>query len=203
MIGNLIIVSAPSGAGKTTLVSEVVKHDGQVKPSVSYTSRTPRAGEVDGVHYHFVSTREFEAMIERGDFLERAQVHGNLYGTSRQVVEELRNTGFDCVLTIDVQGAAQAKAFYPEAIGVFILPPSYQALVERLGTRGTDSSDDLKVRLHNALVELSHYWSFDYLLINEDLVRARDELAAIIIAERCRRDRRAALAEQILKTFRR
>jgi guanylate kinase len=202
MVGNLIIVSAPSGAGKTTLVSEVAKLDRQIKPSVSFTSRTPRAGEVDGVHYHFVTTGEFERMVERGEFLEWAQVHGNLYGTSRQVVEGIRNTGFDCILTIDVQGAAQARAFYPEAVGVFILPPSYQALVERLDTRGTDSSNDLKVRMHSALVELSHYRSFDYLLINEDLVRARDELAAIIIAERCLREKRAALAEEILITFR-
>src|SRR5262245_45409205 len=118
MIGNLIIVSAPSGAGKTTLVNEVVKGESHVRSSISYTSRAPRAGEVDGRHYHFVSTDEFEAMIKSGDFLEWAQVHGNLYGTSRRSVEEMRAAGFDVILTIDVQGAGQARTLYPDAISV-------------------------------------------------------------------------------------
>ena len=201
MIGNLIIVSAPSGTGKTTLVNEVIKSDQHVKRSISFTSRMPRAGEIDGVHYHFVTRERFHLMAERGEFLEWAQVHGNFYGTSLRGVDELRNAQFDVILTIDVQGARSARSMFPEAISIFLLPPSYQSLVERLDARGTDASDDLKVRLDNALGELAHFQSFDYLVINDDLTRAADEVAAIIIAERCRRVRRAAVAEKILQTF--
>src|SRR5215831_8444364 len=144
MIGNLFIVSAPSGAGKTTLVGAVVAADTRIRESVSFTSRPARMGEADGVHYHFVSRAEFEAMIERGDFLEWAEVHGNLYGTSRRQVEELRAAGYDVVLTIDVQGAAQARALFPDAVGVFVLPPSRKTLLERLETRGANAAEDLQ-----------------------------------------------------------
>jgi guanylate kinase len=201
MIGNLIIISAPSGTGKTTLINEVIKRDDYVKQSISYTSRLPRAGEIDGVHYHFVTRKRFNSMVDRGEFLEWAQVHGNFYGTSLKVVDELRGAQYDVILTIDVQGAHSARAMFPEAISIFILPPSYQSLVERLDARGTDASDELKVRLANALGELAHFQSFDYLVINDDLARATDELTAIIIAERCRRVRRATVAEKILQTF--
>jgi guanylate kinase len=201
MTGNLIIVSAPSGAGKTTLVNEVVRRDPRVKSSISYTSRSPRAGEVDGVDYHFVTVDGFERMIERGDFLEWAEVHGNLYGTSRQAVEEWRAAGLDVVLTIDVQGAATARVLYPDAIQVFILPPSYQDLIKRLSRRGGCFSDDLKLRMRNALDEIKQYDNFDYVVINDDLNRATEELAAIILAERCRCRRRKQSVEQILRTF--
>ena len=201
MIGNLIIVSAPSGAGKTTLVSEVLKRDSRIKPSVSFTSRAPRNGEENGVHYNFVSADEFRAMIERGDLLEWAEVHGNLYGTSRRLVERLRGEGFDVVLTIDVQGAGQARKLFPDAVGVFILPPSYQTLLDRLDTRGANGADDLQTRLRNAIGEMAEYKNFDYAIINDDLNQATDELAAIVLAERCRRHRRSELAEQIIKTF--
>lgn len=201
MNGNLIIVSAPSGAGKTTLVSEVLKRDQRIKPSVSFTSRAPRNGEENGVHYNFVSADEFRAMIERGDLLEWAEVHGNLYGTSRRLVERLRGEGFDVVLTIDVQGAGQARKLFPDAVGVFILPPSYQTLLDRLDTRGANGADDLQTRLRNAIGEMAEYKNFDYAIINDDLNQATDELAAIILAERCRRHRRSELAEQIIKTF--
>ncbi len=201
MTGNLIIVSAPSGAGKTTLVSELIERDGKVKPSISYTSRPQRPGEENGVHYFFVTPEEFDIMIERGEFLEWARVHGNLYGTSRSQVERLRASGSDAVLTIDVQGAELARKQYPEAIGIFVLPPSYRTLVERLGERRTDSSEDLKLRMRNALNELAQYKSFDYLLINKDLAVAAEELSAIIKAERCRCERRAETAEQIIQTF--
>lgn len=201
MNGNLIIVSAPSGAGKTTLVSEVLTRDQQIKPSVSYTSRAPREGEANGVHYNFVSADEFRRMIERSDFLEWAEVHGNLYGTSRRLVERLRAEGFDVILTIDVQGAEQARLLFPDAVGVFILPPSYQTLLARLDTRGANGADDLQLRLRNALDELAQYQNFDYVIINDDLQQATSELAAIILAERCRRSRRGELAEQIIKTF--
>jgi guanylate kinase len=201
MNGNLIIVSAPSGAGKTTLVNQVVRGDPRVKSSISYTSRPPRAGEVDGVDYHFVTMDRFQGMIERGDFLEWAEVHGNLYGTSRSAVEEWRAAGFDVVLTIDVQGAATARGLYPDAIEIFILPPSYQDLIKRLSRRGGSSPDDLKLRVQNALNEINQYDNFDYIVINDDLNMATEELAAIILAERCRCRRRKQSVEQILRTF--
>lgn len=201
MTGNLIIVSAPSGAGKTTLVEAVMRLDQEVKESVSFTSRTPRAGEQHGVHYYFVARAEFEAMIERGDFLEWAEVHGNLYGTSRKVVEELRAAGRDVILTIDVQGADQARKLFSDAISVFVLPPSRDTLLRRLDTRGANSSEDLQTRLKNALYELAQYKNFDYIVINDDLNRATGELAAIVTAERCRRNRRSEIAEQIINTF--
>ncbi len=140
-------------------------------------------------------------MIANGDFLEWAEVHGNLYGTSRQVVEESRAAGFDVILTIDIQGAAQARRFFPDAIGVFILPPSLDALIERLESRGADTADDRRLRLSNALHEIEQYVNFDYVVINDDLNRAHDELAAIIAAERCRLKRRSEIAERILQTF--
>ncbi|HKE04542.1 MAG TPA: guanylate kinase [Blastocatellia bacterium] len=201
MNGNLIIVSAPSGAGKTTLVGEALKRDNRVRASISFTSRPPRADEEQGVHYHFVSRAEFEAMIANGDFLEWAEVHGNLYGTSRRVVEEARAAGFDMILTIDIQGAAQARRLFPDAIGVFLLPPSLDALIERLESRGTDTADDRQLRLSNALHEIEQYVNFDYVVINDDLNRASDELAAIITAERCRLNRRSEIATRILRTF--
>ncbi|MCI0336742.1 MAG: guanylate kinase [Acidobacteria bacterium] len=203
MNGNLIIVSAPSGTGKTTLVYEAIKRDNFVKPSISYTSRAPRSGEKNGVDYYFVTSDEFETMIERGDFLEWARVHGNLYGTPRQSVEALRAAGYDVILTIDVQGASTARRLFPEATGVFILPPSYEALVNRLGMRGGGTSDDLQLRMQNALDEIAHYPNFDYVVINNDLNKAADELAAIILAERCRLERQTEVVEQILQTFRR
>ncbi|MEO6726911.1 MAG: guanylate kinase [Blastocatellia bacterium] len=201
MTGNLFIVSAPSGAGKTTLVGAVVQADGRVKESVSFTSRAARVGEQDGVHYHFVPRGEFEAMIGNGDFLEWAEVHGNLYGTSRRLVEELIAAGNDVILTIDVQGATQARALFPGAVGVFILPPSRQVLLQRLQTRGANAADDLQIRLINALYELAQYKHFDYVIINDDLKRATSELIAIITAERCRLKQRDEIAEQIIQPF--
>lgn len=201
MLGNLIIVSAPSGAGKTTIVSEALKSLARVKPSVSYTSRAARVGEQAGVHYHFVARAEFEAMIGAGDFLEWAEVHGNLYGTSRRYVEQLRAAGDDVLLTIDVQGAAQTRYLFPDAISVFILPPSHPTLLDRLSKRGANSLQDTQLRLRNARAEVAQYEDFDYVIINDNLPQATVELAAIILAERCRRARRSAVAEQILKTF--
>jgi guanylate kinase len=142
-------------------------------------------------------------MVGRGDFLEWAEVHGNLYGTSRRLVNDLRAAGFDVILTIDVQGAEQARKLFPDAVSVFIMPPSYRTLVERLGVRGGHSSDDLQMRLRNSLDELSHFQNFDYVVINDDLDKATEELAAIIVAERCRRDRRNEVAQNIMQTFRR
>src|SRR5262245_1484635 len=201
MIGNLIIVSAPSGAGKTTLVAGALGRDDRVRPSISFTSRRPRAGEEQGDHYHFVSRAEFESMVANGDFLEWAEVHGNLYGTSRRTVEEIRSVGYDVILTIDIQGAAQARKLFPDAISVFIMPPSLDALAERLESRGTDTASDRRLRLDSALHEMEQYVDFDYVVINDDLNRAIDELAALITAERCRAARRREIAARILQTF--
>jgi guanylate kinase len=201
MAGNLIIVSAPSGAGKTTLVAAVIRRLDQVMPSVSYTARSRRVGETDGVDYHFVGPDEFDAMIARDEFLEWAEVHGNRYGTSRSVVEQLLGRDMDVILTIDVQGAANARALYPQAITVFVLPPSYAALVDRLRGRGANETSDLRLRLLNGRSEIEQFRYFDYLVINDDLGRATEELAAIIMAARCRRERRATVAENILMTF--
>jgi len=201
MIGNLIIVSAPSGAGKTTLVAGALGRDSRARPSISFTSRHPRAGEKQGVHYHFVSRAEFEAMIANGDFLEWAEVHGNLYGTSRRAVEEVRSSGSDVILTIDIQGAAQARQLFPDAVSVFIMPPSLDALAERLESRGTDTAHDRRLRLESALHEMEQYVNFDYVVINDDLNRAINELGAIITAERCRTGRRGEIGARILQTF--
>ena len=201
MIGNLIIVSAPSGAGKTTLVAGALGRDNRARPSISFTSRSPRAGEKQGVHYNFVSRDEFEAMIANGDFLEWAEVHGNLYGTSRRAVEEARSSGSDVILTIDIQGAAQARQLFPDAVSVFIMPPSLDALAERLESRGTDTAHDRRLRLESALHEMEQYVNFDYVVINDDLNRAINELGAIITAERCRTGRRREVGARILQTF--
>src|SRR5262245_37819652 len=201
MHGNLIIVSAPSGAGKTTLVAGALERDNRVRSSISYTSRRARADEEQGAHYHFVSRDEFEAMIANDDFLEWAEVHGNLYGTSRRAVEDIRSAGLDVILTIDIQGAAQARNLFSDAISVFIMPPSLDALARRLENRGTDTAYDRRLRLDGALHEMEQYVNFDYVVINDDLDRAIDELVAIITAERCRTARRREIAARILQTF--
>ena len=202
MAGNLIIISAPSGAGKTTLVREVLKRDRSVRPSVSYTSRAPREKERHGLDYFFITRDDFEAMVERGEFLEWAYVHANLYGTASRQLEETLKFGYDVLLAIDVQGADQIRKLFPDAISIFILPPSYEVLIDRLGYRGDNDDEDLNLRMHNAFDELLDYKKFDYLVINDDLVRATDELMSIIVAERCRRNKRVWAAEKIIKTFR-
>jgi guanylate kinase len=201
MQGNLIIVSAPSGAGKTTIVGEALRRDPRVRPSISFTSRSPRPGETDGVHYHFVSPEAFDAMIARGEFLEWAEVHGRLYGTSRRLVERLRGEGHDVIMTIDVQGARQARDLFPDAVSVFILPPAFETLLDRLHGRGANLSDDLQVRLRNARTEIAECNNFDYVIINDALDHAVGELLAILVAERCRPTRRLAAIEEILTTF--
>jgi guanylate kinase len=200
-IGNLIIVSAPSGAGKTTLVTEVLRLDSRVRPSISFTSRTPRAGEIDGVHYHFVTFERFQSLIEAGELLEWALVHGNYYGTGRQAITDLRQAGFDVILTIDVQGEQQVRQFFSDAVTVFILPPSYQVLVERMDNRGDTDNAAFRLRLRNALGEVASYRRFDYVIVNDHLPEAVDELATIIRAARFRGDRRSMIAEEILQTF--
>lgn len=201
MQGNLIIISAPSGTGKTTIVAEVLRRMNGICASVSYTSRLPREGEEHSKHYHFVTRAEFEAMIARNEFLEWAEVHGNLYGTSRVYVQELLASGFDVILIIDVQGAAIIRRDFPEAVTVFILPPSYEAMLARLHVRDAGKTESLELRLHNAEEEVAQYKFYDYLIVNDELEQAVQEFAAIILAERCRREKRAAAADSILDHF--
>jgi guanylate kinase len=201
MAGNLIIVSAPSGAGKTTLVEKMLARLDGIRPSVSMTARPPRPGEQDGRHYHFVTPGAFHEMMERGELLEWAKVHGNLYGTSKKVVEETLASGLDIVLTIDVQGARATKALFADSTSIFILPPSRASLLERLRTRGANEEQDLQVRIGNAKHELEEYRNFDYVIINDDREHATEELIAIIRAKRCEREDRASIAEEILSQF--
>ena len=201
MAGILFIISAPSGSGKSTLVTQLRTLVEGLDFSISYTTRAPRGSEENGREYHFTTRDEFERMVAAGEFLEWAEVHGNLYGTSRRVVAEQREAGFDVLLTIDVQGAATCRRLFPEAIGVFILPPSRSVLEARLAGRGANHGDDLKVRMTNARTELLEYRYFDYLVINDDIDQAIAEMVAIIRAERCSRERRAEIGERILKDF--
>lgn len=184
MSGTLYIVSAPSGAGKTSLVQALLAADNQVRKSVSYTTRKPRPGETHGRQYHFVDVAEFERMAERREFLESATVHGNRYGTSREWVVEQTAGGRDVVLEIDWQGAAQVRSLYPEAVSVFILPPSLAALEARLRDRAQDGEDVIRRRLAAAPVEIAHFTEFDYVIINEDFHRAAQDLVSIVRAER-------------------
>jgi guanylate kinase len=186
MSGNLFIVAAPSGAGKTTLVNALLASHGDLALSVSYTTRSPRPGEVDHREYHFISEPEFLAMIERGEFLEHAQVHGNRYGTSAPWIREQTAAGSDLLLEIDWQGAQQVRRQIPDAIGIFVLPPSMQELERRLRKRGQDSDEVMQRRLAAARDEISHAGEFDYVIINKDFDEALADLAAIVRASRLR-----------------
>jgi guanylate kinase len=186
MSGNLYIVSAPSGAGKTSLVAALLETDGLIRKSVSYTTRPPRPGEIDGRHYHFVSAGEFGKMAQAGDFLESALGHGNHYGTSRQWVKEQLAGDIDIVLEIDWQGAAQVRKLMPGNISIFILPPSVETLLQRLNARGQDSPETINQRIANAREEIAHVADFDYVIINSDFRVAAGELQDIVRAERLR-----------------
>lgn len=186
MSGNLYIVSAPSGAGKTSLVANLLGADSGIRKSVSYTTRGPRPGETDGRHYHFVTPETFEQMAQSGDFLESALVHGNRYGTSRRWVEEQLAADTDIVLEIDWQGAAQVRRLMPGAISIFILPPSFEALLQRLNSRAQDAPEVITTRLANAREEISHVHDFDYVIINNEFKAAAAELQDIVRAERLR-----------------
>ncbi len=186
MSGNLYIVSAPSGAGKTSLVAALLDADPRIRKSVSYTTRGPRPGETNGRHYHFVTPETFEQMAKAGDFLESALVHDNRYGTSKRWVEEQLAGDTDIVLEIDWQGAAQVRRLMPAAISIFILPPSFEALLQRLNARAQDPLDVIARRLANARAEISHVHDFDYVIINSDFKAAAAELQDIVRAERLR-----------------
>lgn len=191
--GTLFIIAAPSGAGKTSLVKELVEQVDDLIVSVSHTTRSPRPGEQDGVNYHFVTQDAFLGMMERGDFLEHAKVFDNYYGTSQGWVEEQLNVGKDVILEIDWQGARQVRCIMPDCIGIFILPPSRQTLEDRLRSRGQDSEEIIARRMQDARNEISHYGEFDYLVVNDDFETALVDLAAII------RDRRNTIAVQSAK----
>ncbi|MBS3804820.1 MAG: guanylate kinase [Oleiphilaceae bacterium] len=184
--GTLFVVSAPSGAGKTSLVGALLEQDERLSVSVSHTTRPRRSGEQDGVNYHFVDREGFEAMIERHEFLEHANVFGNYYGTSRTWVEQTLSSGMDVVLEIDWQGAVQVRNLMPACVGIFILPPSPEVLRARLTNRGTDEPEVVARRLREASEECRHALEFDYLVINDDFDTALTELNSIVAAQRLR-----------------
>jgi guanylate kinase len=184
--GRLFVVTAPSGAGKSSLIQAVMQQDPGLRLSISYTTRAPRPGEANGREYHFVDESTFAAMHERGEFLESAEVHGNHYGTSRIVIEQALARGEDLILEIDWQGARQVKALHPDCVGIFILPPSVEELERRMRARGQDSAAVIERRVKNAREELAHADEFKYAIINRDFDTARQELAAIIRSERTR-----------------
>ncbi|PAU61372.1 guanylate kinase [Pseudomonas sp. PIC25] len=200
--GTLYIVSAPSGAGKTSLVKALIDALPQVRVSVSHTTRGMRPGEVDGVNYHFVSRESFIEMLDRNEFLEHAEVFGNLYGTSQRWLEETLAEGYDLILEIDWQGAQQVRRLMPQARSIFILPPTQQALRQRLTNRGQDSDEVIERRMREAVNEMSHYVEYDYLVINDDFATALDDLKAIFRANQLlqgsQQQRHADLLSQLL-----
>ncbi len=199
--GLLLVVSAPSGAGKTTVVERLVEVCPGLVQSRSYTTRPPRSGEADGVDYNFVDRAAFEAMVHQGGFLEWADVFGNLYGTGRAETEALLSAGLDVVLVIDVQGARQVRSRASEAVGIFLLPPSFQVLEARLRGRSQDEEAAIARRLATARAEVSAVDEYDYVVINDELGRCAGELCAIVTAERARRQRRRQGLEPIVRTF--
>src|SRR5690606_28869985 len=203
MRGTLFIVAAPSGAGKSSIVNACLARDRNISLSISFTSRAPRPGERHAEHYHFVDEAGFRRMIEAGDFFEYARVHGDWKGTARQSVEPQLAAGRDVLPEIDWQGARQVRAMVPDAVGVFILPPSRAALEERMRKRGQDSEEVIARRLAAAREEMSHYDEFDYVIVNEDFETAVDEMCAVFRASRLRRPtqarRHAGLIDALLR----
>jgi guanylate kinase len=181
--GSLFIVSAPSGAGKTSLCQKLTTVVPNIRHSVSYTTRSPRNGEVNDRDYTFVSETEFLGMAEHGDFAEWARVHGNLYGTSKKRLDELRKAGTDVILDIDTQGAGKIRTHYEDGVYIFILPPSMDALRERLEKRMSNSREEIDLRMKRASEEIKDYKSYDYVIVNSDFGEALDELKAIVLAE--------------------
>ncbi len=199
--GSLIVISAPSGSGKTSLANRALEEIPKLKFSVSHTTRKPRPGERNQVEYFFVSEEEFEEMIEQDTFLEHARVYGYYYGTSRAFVDEQLSVGYDVLLDLDVQGAAQVKKSYPEAILVFVFPPSLEVLKTRLKNRGLDDPRIIDKRLRIAKEEIQCYTDYQYVIINREIEESLVELKSIIQVSGCRLEKRKKLAAEIIKTF--
>jgi len=187
MKGQLFVITAPSGAGKSSLIDALLKEDPKLKLSISYTTRAPRPGEQNGREYHFVDEKTFLGMLERGEFFESAEVHGNRYGTAQAVIREALARGQDLVLEIDWQGAQQVRRLLPDAIGIFILPPSVAELERRMRSRGQDSDAVIRRRMASAEEEISHSPEFNYVIINKDFDEAKRDLQAIIRTERLKK----------------
>ncbi len=203
MKGTLIIISSPSGGGKGTLIKELLASVPHLGYSVSLTTRAPRPGEENGREYHFVTAEEFQSEISDGGFLEYAEVHGNLYGTSLKLIDKITSTGDDVILEIDVQGADSVMAKVPDSVSIFIMPPSFETLRARLIARATEQISDLELRLRNSLDEVREYTHFNYVVVNDEIDAASQKLAAIIIAERQKRYRQAERIQGILDSFER
>jgi guanylate kinase len=201
MKGNLIIISSPSGGGKGTLIKEILKIVPNIGYSVSFTTRERREGEENGRHYYFVGEDRFQELIAQGEFLEYAEVHGNFYGTSIKQVNSEIELGRDIILEIDVQGAESVLKKLPEAVSIFILPPSFEVLKMRLTNRATEKKKDLALRLKNSFEEVHRYKEFKYIVINDSVEHASSDLRAIILAERLRRDRQMGSIQVILDSF--
>ncbi len=201
MKGNLIIISSPSGGGKGTLIREILRSVSDIGYSVSYTTRAMRAGEKNGRDYFFVGMDEFKGLSDAGEFLEFAEVHGNFYGTSLNQVKAEIDLGRDVILEIDVQGAANVRRTVPEAVSVFILPPSFAVLRERLVARRTEKEEDLFVRLRNSFGEVRQFDEFEYVVVNDEKTRAAERLKIVILGERQKRVRQSEAIQAILNSF--
>ncbi|HSL55561.1 MAG TPA: guanylate kinase [Pyrinomonadaceae bacterium] len=199
--GTLFVVSSPSGGGKGTIIRHVLAVVDNLSYSVSYTTRAPRQSEVDGREYFFISRDTFDEMVAAGEFLEWACVHGNFYGTSKEQIMRETAAGADIILEVDVQGAASVRQLLMDSVSIFILPPSYEVLRQRLIARGTDSAQELEVRLRNAPLELKQYSAFDYVIFNDEIDRAAAQLASIIYAERARCMRQEPLVREVIQKF--
>lgn len=197
--GTLFIVTAPSGAGKTSLIDALRKQDQQIRLSISHTTRQPRPGETHGVEYFFVDNAEFQKKIDAGEFLEHARVFDNYYGTTGQSIKDELAEGMDVILEIDWQGARQVRKHFSEAVSIFIIPPTKKALAMRLEDRGQDDEEVIKLRMQEAVSEISHYVEFDYLIVNDDFMQALEELQAVFIANRVRLARQSQVCQSLLE----
>ncbi len=202
MTGNLFVVSAPSGAGKTSLVKALLDNDRQIRLSISYTTRAPREGEHDGREYHFVAREAFEKMIGEGEFLEHADVYGNYYGTSRRWIEGELAAGHDVLLEIDWQGASQVRRLFPDMAGIFVLPPSLAELEKRLKGRGTDAPEVIAKRMASAREEISHVLEFEYIIVNKRFDVALQDLMSVVRAARVSRARQRVRLAKLIDEFR-